>query len=256
MNLELFVVCLALLIVATLYSTVGHGGASGYLAVLSLSTFGALEAAWLKQYAWTLNLIVAGLAFWHFHRAGHHVPKLTWPFIAASIPLAMVGGYMRVDGVVFDSLLSVTLIWAAYRLYSVKGEMGNTEVDVPGFSTALPIGGGIGLVSGVVGVGGGIFLSPILLLKKWASPKAAAATAALFIWVNSAAGMIGAAMSEQLNLELGVLLPFSAAVLVGGFVGSRYGSDVAPQQIIRQLLVVVLVFAAARRMLAMIGLWP
>ena len=107
-----------------------------------------------------------------------------------------------------------------------------------------------------MGVGGGIFLSPILLLKKWASPKAAAATAALFIWVNSAAGMVGAAMSEQLNLELGVLLPFSAAVLVGGFVGSRYGSDVAPQQMVRQLLVVVLVFAAARRMLAMIGLWP
>ena len=165
----------------------------------------------------------------------------------------MVGGYMRVDGVVFDSLLSVTLIWAAYRLYSVKGAMGNTEVDVPELSAALPIGGGIGLVSGVVGVGGGIFLSPILLLKKWATPKAAAATAALFIWVNSAAGLIGATMSGQFNLELEMLLPFSATVLFGGYVGSKYGADVAPQQMVRNLLAIVLIIAATRRIVEMMG---
>ena len=100
MEWGLVAICLALLIVAALYSSVGHGGASGYLAVLSLTTYGSMESAWLKQHAWCLNLIVAAIAFYHFHRAGHHVPKLTVPFIVASIPMAMVGGYLAVDGVV------------------------------------------------------------------------------------------------------------------------------------------------------------
>ena len=91
MEWVLIVICLALMIVAVLYSSVGHGGASGYLAVLSLTTYGTMESAWLKQHAWSLNLVVAAIAFFHFHRAGHHVPKLTIPFIVASIPLAMVG---------------------------------------------------------------------------------------------------------------------------------------------------------------------
>ena len=112
---------------------------------------------------------------------------------------------------------------------------------------AAPIGGGIGLLSGIVGVGGGIFLSPVLMLKKWATPKGAAATAALFVWVNSLAGLSGAALSNQLVVDLEVLLPFAGAVLVGGFVGSRYGAEIAPQQMVRKLLVIVLIVAAARR---------
>ena len=119
--------------------------------------------------------------------------------------------------------------------------------DVPSWKMAAPIGGGIGLLSGIVGVGGGIFLSPVLMLKKWATPKGAAATAALFVWVNSLAGLSGAALSNQLVVDLEVLLPFAGAVLVGGFVGSRYGAEIAPQQMVRKLLVIVLIVAAARR---------
>ena len=98
-------------------------------------------------------------------------------------------------------------------------------------------------------MGGGIFLSPILLLKGWATPKGAAATSALFIWVNSLAGLGGAALSEQLVLDFEVLLPFAGAVLVGGFMGSRYGAEIAPQHVVRRLLVVVLLMAAAKRIL-------
>ena len=248
MEWVLVAICLALMVVAALYSSVGHGGASGYLAVLSLTTFGSMESAWLKQHAWCLNLVVAAIAFYHFHRAGHHVPKLTVPFIAASIPMAMVGGYLAVDGAVYDLLLSICLLAAAWRLFTTN--VSDVEVDSePSWSIAAPVGGTIGFASGIIGVGGGIFLSPVLLLKKWATPKGAAATSALFIWVNSLAGLGGATLSGQLALEWGVLFPFVAAVLVGGFIGSRYGAEIAPHHMVRKLLVVVLVVAAARRVL-------
>lgn len=246
MEWGLVAICLALMAVAALYSSVGHGGASGYLAVLSLTTYGSMESAWLKQHAWCLNLIVAAIAFYHFHRAGHHVPKLTVPFIVASIPMAMVGGYLVVDGAVYDLLLSICLLAAAWRLFATN--VSDAEVDSePSWGIAAPVGGTIGFASGIIGVGGGIFLSPVLLLKKWATPKGAAATSALFIWVNSLAGLGGATLSGQLALEWGVLFPFVVAVLVGGFIGSRYGAEIAPQQMVRKLLVIVLVVAAVRR---------
>ncbi|MDP6889001.1 MAG: sulfite exporter TauE/SafE family protein [Candidatus Thalassarchaeaceae archaeon] len=246
MDLGLVAISLTLLCVAALYASVGHGGASGYLAILSLTTYGAMESGWLKQHAWCLNLVVAAIAFWHFHRAGHHVPKLTVPFIVASVPFAMLGGYLLVDGVIYDLLLSICLLIAAWRLVTIRVDI--VEIDgVPEWKIVTPVGGTIGLASGIVGVGGGVFLSPILLLKKWATPKGAAATAALFVWVNSLAGLVGAALSDQLDLELGVLAPFAFAVLVGGFIGSRYGAGVAPQQMVRRLLIIVLIVAAARR---------
>ncbi len=246
MEWVLVAICLALMVVATLYSSVGHGGASGYLAVLSLTTYGTMESAWLKQHAWCLNLVVAAIAFYHFHRAGHHIPKLTIPFIVASIPMAMIGGYLTVDGEVYDLLLSACLLAAAWRLFTVNTTDSVVECE-PQWNIATPVGGSIGFASGVIGVGGGIFLSPILLLKKWATPKGAAATSALFIWVNSLAGLGGAALSGQLILEMGVLFPFVGAVLIGGFIGSRYGAEVAPQQMVRKLLVMVLVVAATKR---------
>jgi uncharacterized membrane protein YfcA len=212
-----------------------------------------MEAAWLKQHAWCLNLVVAAIAFYHYHKAGYHVPKLTLPFVLMSVPLAAIGGYVRIDGAIYDMLLSMTLIWAAYRLITIRNEIDDVETVVPELKVAVPVGGGIGLMSGVVGVGGGIFLSPVILLNKWASPKVVAATSALFIWVNSAAGLCGAALSGQLNLDVSVLLPFAVVVLIGGFLGSRYGAT-APQQIIRKILVVVLIIAAARRVMALFGI--
>ena len=250
---EFGLILIGLFLVAMLYSSVGHGGGSGYLAVLSLTSYGTMEAEWLKQYAWSLNLIVAGIAFWHYQRAGHHLPKLTLPFVAASIPLAVLGGYMRVGGEIYDVILSIALLWAAWRLLSVRDGGGVGVMGYPSTATALPIGGAIGLASGITGVGGGIFLSPVLMLKKWATPKAAAATAALFIWLNSAAGLAGASLSGQIELDFGVLGSFAVVVMLGGFLGSRLGADVAPQRMVRRLLVAVLVIAAANRILEVAG---
>ncbi len=203
-----------------------------------------MDSGWLKQHAWCLNLIVAFIAFWHYQRAGYHIPKLTIPFLIASVPFAVLGGYMRIDGAIYDVLLSVVLLLAAWRLFVIP-EVEENVNDVV-FSKAAPIGGSIGFASGIIGVGGGIFLSPILLLKKWATPKAAAATSALFIWMNSFAGLCGATLSGQYELEFDTLIPFSCAVLIGGMVGSRYGADIAPQNAIRKLLVVVLLVAALK----------
>ena len=113
---EFGLILAGLFLVALLYSSVGHGGGSGYLAILSLTSYGTMEVGWLKQYAWCLNLIVAGIAFWHYSKAGHHVREMTVPLVGASVPFALIGGYLRVDGALYDTLLSVTLIWAAWRL--------------------------------------------------------------------------------------------------------------------------------------------
>ena len=248
---ELALVLVALFAIAALYSSVGHGGGSGYLAVLSLTAFAAAEAIWLKQYAWSLNLVVAGLAFWHYNKAGHHDLRLSLPFVCASVPLAALGGYLRVEGDVYDLLLSAALVVAAWRLLSANADAGDvTRPDVP---RAAAIGGGIGLASGVIGIGGGILLSPILMLNRWATAKEAAATAALFIWLNSLAGLTGAGLAGRLDMDLHFLAPFAAAVLMGGLLGSRYGSQVSSQTGVKGLLVGVLLLAAAKRSFEVIG---
>ena len=248
---ELILVLFALFAVAALYSSVGLGGASGYLAVLSMTTFAASESVWLKQYAWSLNLIVAGIAFWHYHKSGHHVRDLSLPFISASVPMAAFGGFMLVEGAVYDTLLSLALIVAAWRL--VSGDAGVSEAVRPSASKAVIVGGGIGLASGVIGLGGGIFLLPALMLGRWATAKEAAATTSLFVWLNSMAGLAGAGLAGRIDLDLGLLVPFASVVLVGGFLGSRYGSRVSSQTGVRGLLVVVLVLAASKRALEIIG---
>ena len=242
---ELVLVLFALFAVAALYSSVGLGGASGYLAVLSMTTFAASEAIWLKQYAWSLNLIVAGIAFWHYQKSGHHVRGLSLPFISASVPMAALGGFMLVEGAVYDALLSVALIVAAWRLLS--GDAGVSEAVRPSSTKATVVGGSIGLASGVIGLGGGIFLLPALMLGRWATAKEAAATTSLFVWLNSLAGLTGAGLAGRIDLDIGLLVPFASVVLVGGFLGSRFGSRVSSQSGVKGLLVVVLVMAALKR---------
>jgi len=247
---ELMLVLFALFAVAALYSSVGLGGASGYLAVLSMTTFAASESVWLKQYAWSLNLIVAGIAFWHYHKSGHHVRDLSIPFISASVPMAAIGGFMLVDGNMYDALLSIALVVAAWRLVSV--DVGVSEVIRPSATKAATVGGGIGLASGVIGLGGGIFLLPALMLGRWATAKEAAATTSLFVWLNSLAGLTGAGLAGRIDLDLGLLAPFASVVLMGSILGSRYGSQVSSQKGIRMILIVVLLLAASKRFVGLL----
>ena len=252
MSTEFILLLVGLLIVSILYSSVGHGGASGYLAIMSLTSYAMMDAGWLKQNVWILNLLVASIAFYHYRKEGFYNSKLTTPFIIASIPMAFLGGYMTINSNIYDLLLSIALIWAAWRLFHSISIKDVNEITIPRKYESIPLGASIGLVSGVIGVGGGIFLSPIILLKKWANPKTVAATSAAFIWVNSFSGLIGAKISNQLNLDIDMLVYFSLIVLIGGFIGSSYGSKIAPQSTIKKILVIVLLFAAAKRIIELI----
>ena len=248
---ELYLLFAGLLIISALYSSVGHGGASGYLAILSLSSYGLMSHIWLKQHVWIMNLVVAAIAFYHYNKAGFHLPRLTIPFIIASIPTAFLGGYVSIDPELYDILLSITLLWAAYKVVNYT-EISNAKLNTPRKYEPYLWGGGIGFFSGLIGVGGGIFLSPIILLKRWATVKSAAATAAVFIFVNSLAGLVGMGMSKQLDLDVGLLANFVIAITIGGFIGSLYGAKHADNKRVRDLLAVVLVIAAAKRFLELL----
>ena len=239
---------IALFIIAAMYASVGHGGASGYLAVLSLTVYASNDPAWLKQHAWSLNLLVAGMAYFAYKKGGFFDSKLALPFIIASIPAAFIGGYLRVNDDIYDTLLSITLVFAAWKLYTTKSrESEELFSNPPPVHIALIVGASIGLLSGIIGVGGGIFLSPIILLFGWSDPKTTAGIAAVFIWVNSASGLIGSSISGQNVIEFDVLIPFAIAVLIGGYLGSKFGSERFSQKTVRRVLVCVLLLAAIKR---------
>ena len=224
------------------YSSVGHGGASGYLAILSLTSFGLMSHVWLKQHVWVMNLVVASIAFYRYRQAGFHNPKLTIPFVITSVPMAFIGGTLKINPDIYDILLSITLIWAAYKISKNKEYASDSLVKLR-VGEAYIWGGGIGLVSGIIGVGGGIFLSPIILLKKWANVKTAAATAAVFIFVNSLSGLIGMGVSSQLDFDWPLLTLLVSAIIIGGSIGALYGAKYAEQRVVRRILAIVLILS-------------
>ncbi len=228
--------------VAVLYSSVGHGGASGYLAILSFFAFAPEEMA---TTALTLNVLVSGLAFASFRAAGYFRPTLLIPFIVASIPAAFVGGMLSVPPRYYAWLLGAVLIVAAGRLvWRARSEEMTRVVAAPRLGIAASTGAGIGLLSGIVGVGGGIFLSPVLILMGWATPRQTAAVSAGFIFLNSLSGLGGRAVGG--NLAFGQLLWVVPAVLAGGLIGSRLGALRVHSSGSRRLLAAVLLLAALK----------
>jgi len=236
------VVPLALLVLAAavLYSSVGHGGASGYLAAMALL---GVSTATMKPTALVLNVLVATIASVQFLRAGCFSWSVFWPFAVTSVPLAFVGGAVSLPGALYKQLVGVVLLYAAWRLFAEAHGPGRTPRNPP-LVAALPLGGAIGLVSGLVGVGGGIFLSPLLLFMGWAETRVTAGVSALFILVNSVAGIAG-------HLASLALLPPATPVLAlaafaGGIVGSSYGARRLATPTLRRLLAVVLVVAGVK----------
>ena len=232
-------------LIALLYASVGHGGASGYLAILS---FVAVRPDEMATTALTLNLFVATVALLSFKRAGHFDGRLVWPFLVASVPMAFLGGAVPVPLDLYKILLAVALGAAAIRLaVTLRGREEPSGMK-PTLALALPVGGGIGWLSGAVGIGGGIFLSPLLLLLRWASPKQTAAASAAFILVNSAAGLGGRAVRS--GLEYGSFAPLLAAALIGGLFGAHLGANHFSGQTLKRVLAVVLLIAAAKLLIS------
>ncbi|HEX8636331.1 MAG TPA: sulfite exporter TauE/SafE family protein [Pyrinomonadaceae bacterium] len=243
---DVLILALLILAAAALYSSVGHAGASGYLAAMAL--FG-LAPATMKPTALCLNILVASIATFRFWRAGCFHWPLFWPFAVASIPLAFIGGAITLPNAIYKQIVGATLLYAAVRLFlftRAQAEAATATRRVP-LATAILFGGLLGFLSGLTGVGGGIFLSPLLLLSGWADTRRTAGVSAAFILVNSIAGLSG----NLTNLHaLPPALPyFALAAIVGGVVGSEFGSRRLTSVTIRRLLAVVLVVAGVKMIL-------
>lgn len=245
--LTLAFILVLIFLVAVLYSSVGHGGASGYLAVLS---FFAIAPAEMSSTALVLNLLVAGVGAYHYGKAGYLSWKLTWPFLITSIPLAFVGGLVQVSDKTYYLLLAAVLLVAAIRLATAKGVKPNEETKDLKLGIALPVGAGVGILSGIVGVGGGIFLSPLMIFMKWADPKRTAAVSALFIWVNSLAGLGGRFLRDAVELQN--LWPLVFAAFFGGLLGSYVGANKFSGLMLRRVLGLVLLIASFKMVYAVL----
>lgn len=239
MNL-IVVIALCLAVVAFLYASVGHGGASGYIAVLSLFS---VSVSVYKPLVLVLNIVIAGLAFIQFYRAGYFQWALCWPFLITSIPFAFLGSGVSVQSDFYNLFLGLALLFPIIRLlgYSPKERSDMQIMSLPG---AMLTGAIIGFVAGLLNIGGGIFLSPVLILLGWANAKQAAAVSSLFIVCNSVSGLFGAT-NVAFTLDTRFYLWLGAA-MVGGIVGSYLGSHNFRQKTIQHLLAGVLAIACVK----------
>ena len=228
--------------IALLYATVGFGGGSSYIAVLA-----AYEVSYLllRPVALICNITVVGGGVWLHLKRGHLRWRKTLPLVLLSVPMAFLGAWLRIEETLFYLILAASLTAAGlltlFRPSPSEGEEGGRNAWV----NAL-IGGGIGFLSGLVGIGGGIFLAPLLHLTQWDRPKAISAAASLFILVNSAAGLAGHFISRGLDMDWGFAAALAGAVLLGGQVGSRLGTGILPQRAVKTGTALLVLFVGIR----------
>lgn len=237
--MEIISILPAFFIIAALYASIGHGGASGYLAIMALIS---LAPEQMRPTALGLNLFVSAMGSWYFIRSGHFARKPFLQLILFSIPMAWLGGTLTPDIRLFKLLLAITLAIALVRLLLPMSE---TEPTTPPSNLRMGLlGAVIGFMSGLVGVGGGIFLTPVLVLLRWTNLKTAAALSAPFIFVNSAAGLAGQMpKADQFIPYLPLVI---IAVTGGGIIGAWWGARKAPYRQLRMVLATVLFFASLK----------
>ncbi len=229
--------------VAFLYSSIGFGGATGYLA--AMSQFGIAPNV-MASTALVLNIVVAGVSFFNYTRAGHLRKRLLWPFLITSIPAAFIGGYFKIHDDLYYLLLYAVLTYVMFTMLFARDGKYDQTSDLRNFPLwlALASGAGLGLLSGMVGIGGGVFLSPLIILARWGTSKQAAATAAAFIVLNSVSGLLGRLLGG--NLVLGTfglfLLPLGIlGALAGSYLGARRFSGVWTKRILGVVLLIAIV---------------
>lgn len=241
-----FLALILFFLIAALYSSVGHAGASGYLAIMALLSFAPDE---IKPTSLVLNIAVAGIASWRYLRARCFDPKKFWPLALVAIPFAFIGGAVELPARIFQVAAGIFLVasaaimaWRAFRQAEVE------EARRLNWPMAALIAAPIGFVSGIIGVGGGIFLSPILIAGRYAPVRTVSGIAALFILVNSCAGLFGQ-FSTGLELHNDVL-HWLIAVIAGGLLGSHLGVSRFGARAILVVLVAVLLTAGVKMLLA------
>lgn len=244
MTAEALALGLGVFAVALLYSSVGHAGASGYIAVMSLA---GLAPETIRPTALLLNVLVAAIASVQFWRSGRFSWPLFWPFALAAVPMAFLGGVSRLPARAFQLVVGAVLLASA--LWLLRSPRGERAAAAPRRPLALGAGAAIGFLAGLTGTGGGIFLTPLLLLLGWAGAPVAAGVTAPFVLVNSLAGLAGNLSATR---ELPALaLPLAGVVAAGGLVGSSIGSRRLPNVAIERLLALVLVIGGAKLLLGL-----
>ena len=242
MSVEILFLVL-LFIVAFLYASVGHGGASGYLALMALFS---MSPAVMRPTALLLNLFVSLSAFILFYRSGHFKWKIFLPLALASIPCSFLGGMIEMDAAIYKKLLGILLLIPVGRmLMSTSGD--EQTKNVPDVKLSLLIGAIIGFLSGLIGIGGGIILSPVLLLLSWTTQKQTAAISALFIFVNSVSGLAGQ-FSQGIELQPD-MFAYVGVAFAGGSAGAWMGSAKLDHRALKYLLSIVLTVASLKLLL-------
>jgi uncharacterized protein len=230
---------------AVLYSMVGHAGASGYLAAMALL---GVPPGQMKPAALGLNILVAGIATWKFYRAGAFNRVLFWPLAITSIPCAFLGGFLVLPGQLYKPVVGIALLFGALHLFRTASILSEDSRNPARFTLVL-LGGTLGLLAGLTGVGGGIFLSPLLLSFRWAKPKIVSGVTAAFILVNSIAGLTGFFFGSGLPAVPAALPGWGLAAIAGGFLGAELGSKRLSNPTIKRALALVLVVAGLKLIL-------
>jgi uncharacterized membrane protein YfcA len=226
---------------AFLFAIAGHSGASAYLAIFGLL---GMTPDVIKPSVLALNVVVASITTYKFTRAGHFSWRLIWPFILTSIPSSFLGGLISLPTPIYRILVGVVLVYASLRmLFDVPGK-NDTSLGFPPIWLSLLLGAGIGFTGGLIGIGGGILLSPILLLTNWAGPQLTAGTIAVFVLVNSISGLLG---HWSTSMQLPPQLPIWGVVaLVGGWIGAEIGSRKLSANFLRRMLGLILLVSGSR----------
>lgn len=239
--IELAVILLIFLIVSFLYSSVGHGGASGYIAMLSIL---GMSSAIIRPSALVLNVFVASISFYQYYRAGYFRWKLFYPFALLSVPMAFLGSFVELDAIWYKRIVGICLLLAVLHIVGIFKPKDETTTKQLPFIAPILIGAGLGFLSGMIGIGGGIILSPIILIFGWGNLKESAAVSALFIIVNSVAGILG--LWNQHIIWPPQMLAWIVVVIIGGFLGAWWGSKKADHKMLKNVLATVLFFAALK----------
>ena len=244
MDTQILILIPLIFLAALLFSSVGHGGASAYLATFAII---GMAPASMRPAALCLNVLVASIALYKFYKVRAFDWQLFWPIALTSVPAAFIGGQVTLPNPLYKALVGACLIYAAWTIFSQANKADEIEVKPVVKPILMVLGAGLGFLAGITGVGGGIFPSPILLFFSWARTKVISGIAAAFILANSISGLLGF-LSKTPSLPVG-LGYWGLAAIAGGLIGAEYGSQKLANPTIRKLLALVLLFAGSKMLL-------